>query len=228
MAKIFINIIHIRSFTVVQEISFTGNSENYCISFIDLVDSTRNTVITDAEKMKRYYSVFINIMSAIARDFHSNIIKNTGDSIIYYFPETSDSANVPAFKRVLECGLTMIAVNPIINSKLNDEGVPSLDYRISADYGRVDVAKSLTSTSEDLFGPTVNICSKINSMASPNSMVMGGDLYKIVKHLDKNYYFNKVGEYSLGDLGIQYPVYCISSKSKTSNTETLNLYKNIL
>lgn len=228
MAKIFINIIHIRSFTVVQEISFTGNSENYCISFIDLVDSTRNTVITDAEKMKRYYSVFINIMSAIARDFHSNIIKNTGDSIIYYFPETSDSANVPAFKRVLECGLTMIAVNPIINSKLNDEGVPSLEYRISADYGRVDVAKSLTSTSEDLFGPTVNICSKINSMASPNSMVMGGDLYKIVKHLDKNYYFNKVGEYSLGDLGIQYPVYCISSKSKTSNTETLNLYKNIL
>jgi two-component system, OmpR family, response regulator ChvI len=113
--------------------------------------------------MKRYYSVFINIMSAIARDFNSTIIKNTGDSIIYYFPDTSDSANVSAFKRVLECGLTKIAVNPIINSKLNDEGLPSLDYRISADYGRVDVAKSLTSTSEDLFGPTVNICSKINS-----------------------------------------------------------------
>ena len=214
---------------MVQEISFTGNSENYCISFIDLVDSTRNTVMIDAEKMKRYYSVFINIMSAIARDFNSNIIKNTGDSIIHYFPETSDSANVSAFKRVLECGLTMIAVNPVINTKLCEEGLPSLDYRISADYGRVDVAKSLTSTSEDLFGPTVNICSKINSMASPNSMVLGGDLYKIVKRiLDKDYYFNKVGEYSLGDLGIQYPVYCISSKSKTSNAQTLNLYKNIL
>ena len=228
-AKVFINTIHIQSFTVVQEISFTRNSENYCISFIDLVDSTRNSVIIDAEKMKRYYSVFINIMSAIARDFNSNIIKNTGDSIIYYFPETSDSDNVSAFKRVLECGLTMIAVNPVINTKLCEEGLPSLDYRISADYGRVDVAKSLTSTSEDLFGPTVNICSKINSMASPNSMVLGGDLYKIVKRiLDKDYYFNKVGEYPLGDLGIQYPVYCISSKSKTSDAQTLNLYKNIL
>ena len=81
---------------MVQEISFTDNSQHYCICFIGIVDSTRNTVIIDAEKMKRYYSVFINMMAAIARDFNSNIIKNTGDSIIFYFPETSDSANISA------------------------------------------------------------------------------------------------------------------------------------
>ena len=214
---------------MVQEISFTGNSQNYCICFVDIIDSTKNTVIIDAEKTKRYYSVFINVMAAIARDFSSNIIKNTGDSLIFYFPETSDSANISAFESVLKCGLTMIAVNPIINAKLNEEGLPSLHYRISADYGRVDVAKSLTSTSEDLFGPTVNICAKINSFASPNGMVLGGDLYKIVNRtFDKNYYFSKVGQYSIDELGIQYPVYSISSKSKTSNVQTLSLYKNIL
>jgi hypothetical protein len=167
-------------------------------------------------------------MAAIARDFNSVIIKNTGDSLIYYFPETSDSANMSAFKRVLECGLTMIAVHPIINTKLNEEGLPSLDYRISADYGRTDVAQSLTTTSEDLFGPTVNICTKINSIAMPNSMVIGGGLYKIVKRsCHKNYYFSKVGTYSIGDL-IQYAVYSISNKSKTSDAGTLSLYKNIL
>ena len=95
-------------------------------------------------------------MAPVARDFNSIIIKNTGDSLIYYFPETSDSANISAFKPVLECGLTMIAVHPMINTKLNEEGLPSLDYRISADYGRTDVAQSLTTTSEDLFGPTIN------------------------------------------------------------------------
>ena len=213
---------------MVQEISFTDNSQHYCICFVDIVDSTRNTVIIDAEKMKRYYSVFINMMAAIARNFNSNIIKNTGDSIIFYFPETSDSSNLSAFKAVLECGLTMIAVNPIMNAKLNEEGLPSLDYRISADYGTVYVAKSLTSTSEDLLGPTVNICAKINSIATPNSMVIGGDLFEIVKNIDKNYYFIKVGEYSIDDLGIQYPVYSISSKSKTSNPDVVSLYKNIL
>ena len=207
---------------MVQEISFTGNSQNYCICFIDIVDSTRNTVILDAEKMKRYYSVFINIMAAIARDFNSIIIKNTGDSLIYYFPETSDSANMSAFKPVLECGLTMIAVHPMINTKLNGERLPSLDYRISADYGRADVAQSLTATSEDLFGPTVNICAKINSIAKPNSMVIGGDLYKIVKRtFDKNYYFSKVGVYSIDDLSIRYPVYSISNKSKISNVPVI-------
>ena len=159
--------------------------------------------------MKRYYSVFINIMAAIARDFNSVIIKNTGDSLIYYFPETSDSANMSAFKHVLECGLTMVAVHPIINTKLNEEGLPSLDYRISADYGRTDVAQSLTTTSEDLFGPTMNICAKINSIAMPNSMIIGGGLYKIVNRtFHESYYFSKVGTYSIGDL-IQYPVYSL-------------------
>ena len=40
------------------------------------------------------------------------------------------------------------------NEKLTTEGLPVLHYRISADYGRVDLAKSLTSTGEDIFGPT--------------------------------------------------------------------------
>jgi hypothetical protein len=125
--------------------------------------------------------------------------------------------NQAAFKGVLDCGLTMIAVHPIINTKLNEEGLPSIHYRVSA-----NVAKSLTSTSEDLFGPIVNICTKINSIATPNTMVIGGDLYEIVNRtFDKNYYFSKVGKYSIDDLGIQYPVYSLSSKSKTSNSDTL-------
>lgn len=75
----------------------------------------------------------------------------------------------------------------------------------------------------------MNICAKINSMATPNGMVIGGDLYGIVNRtFDKDYYFSKAGEYSIDDLNIQYPVYSISSKSKTSNSDTLSLYKNIL
>jgi class 3 adenylate cyclase len=94
----------------------------------------------------------------------------------------------------------MIAVNPIINAKLKQEEglLPPLYYRISADYGRVEVAKSLTSTTEDLFGRTVSICSKINSKASPNGMVIGEDLYQIVKPpFENDYLFNEVDEYSI-------------------------------
>ncbi|MGA9172187.1 MAG: adenylate/guanylate cyclase domain-containing protein [Nitrososphaeraceae archaeon] len=218
---------------VAEEISFTGGSQNCCVCFIDIVDSTRITTfeITDPQKIKRYYSTFINTMAALARDFDATVIKNTGDSVIFYFPKTTDfSTNMSAFKNVFECGLTMISVNPIINVKLQkEEGLPNLSYRISADYGRVEIAKSLTSTSEDLFGPTVNLCAKINSRAEPNGMVIGNNLYQVTKtKFDHLYHFNKIDGYSIDNSDNKYSVYSIVSKDKNSNDKKLNQYKDIM
>jgi class 3 adenylate cyclase len=214
---------------VAEEISFTGGSQNCCICFIDIVDSTKITQdITDAGKIAKYYSIFINTMAALARDFDATVIKNTGDSLIYYFPKTADSPNnMSAFKSVFECGLTMISANPIINTKLQkEEGLPNISYRISADYGRVEIAKSLTSTSEDLFGHTVNLCAKINSKAEPNGMVIGNKLYQITKtRFEDDYHFKKIDEFSIDN---PYSVYSIVSKDKNSNDKKLRLYKNIL
>jgi class 3 adenylate cyclase len=84
-------------------------------------------------------------------------------------------------KILLECFTTMILAHDIINAKLHSENLPSVSYRISADYGRVEVATSSSSKSEDLFGSTMNTCAKINSMAEPNGIVIGGDLYQIIK-----------------------------------------------
>jgi two-component system, OmpR family, response regulator ChvI len=219
-----------------EEVSFIGGSQNCCVCFIDLVDSTRITTIeiTQSEKIKIYYSVFINTMAAIARDFDVTIIKNTGDSLLYYFPKTTNplaNSNVSDFKKVFECGLTMLGVNPIVNSKLKEKGLPKVSYRISADYGRVEVAKSLTSTTEDLFGPTVNLCSKINSIASPNQMVIGSNLYQVTKAAfeDNEYFFNKVDDYSIDDNSENlYPVYSVVNKDKKNNIDRIEMYKKIV
>jgi hypothetical protein len=111
----------------------------------------------------------------------------------------------------------MLGVDPIINEKLTTEGLPVLHYRISADYGRVDLAKSLTSTGEDILGSTVNICAKISPIASPNYMVIGYDLYKIVTGFCDNqeYTFKRVGDYSIEDLGFRYPVYSVVNRART-------------
>jgi two-component system, OmpR family, response regulator ChvI len=220
---------------VAEEISFIG-SQNCCVCFIDIVDSTRITTVEigQSEKIKLYYSIFINTMAAIARDFDGTIIKNTGDSLIFYFPKTTgtiSNSSMMDFKKVFECSLTMIAVNPIINEKLKERELPSLSYRISADYGIVEVAKSLTSTSEDLFGPTVNLCSKINSRASPNQMVIGNNLYKITNAAFGNneYHFHQVDNYSIdNNFANQYPIYSVSYKNKKSNDKMINVYKNIV
>src|SRR5919112_3854346 len=201
-----------------EEISFSRKSESYCVSFVDIVNSTNITAqISHTEKIGKYYSIFINTMATLARNYGAKITKNAGDSLIYYFPKTSDITNKAAFKDVIECGLTMISAGTVLNTKMNEEGLPSVDYRISADYGRVGIVRSAISQNDDLFGPTINICSKINSKALPNQMVIGGDLYQIIKSSSyhrHDYRFKSMGEYSVG-FKQMYPIYSVLTKNRT-------------
>jgi hypothetical protein len=125
--KFFITVRSIQKDTIVaEEISFVGGSQNCYVCFIDIVDSTRITTvdIIGSEKIKIYYSVFINTMAAIVRNVNGTIIKNTGDNLIYYFPKTMGhvgEGNVTNIKNVFECGLTMLAVHPIMNVKLKEK-----------------------------------------------------------------------------------------------------------
>ena len=166
-------------------------------------------------------------MAVLAKNYGARIIKNAGDALIFYFPETSDSSSEAAFKDILECFTTMILARDIINAKLHSEGgnLPSVSYRISADYGRVEVATSTSSKGrEDLFGSTMNICAKINSMAEPNGIVIGGDLYQIIKSFSvvDQYQFRELNTgYSVG-FSHKYPVYYVLSKNN-NNTFGLNI-----
>ena len=53
-----------------------------------------------------------------------------------------------------------ILAHHIINAKLHSVNLPSVSYRISADYGRVEVATSTSLKVKDLFGSTMNICER--------------------------------------------------------------------
>lgn len=110
-----------------------------------------------------------------------------------------------ALINMLECGITMMAAHAAINSKLYEEKLPSVDYRISSDYGEAQIAKSESSQSDDLFGSIVNVCAKINSKAKPNGMVIGDDLHNLVKSFDA-YRFEKIAEYAFPSRN-QYGIY---------------------
>jgi two-component system, OmpR family, response regulator ChvI len=200
------------------ELSFSNESLNCCVSFVDMVSSTKTTanIGDNYQKVAKYYCIFLNTMALIVKKFEGTIIKNAGDSLIYYFLKTSNYTDKQAFKNVIECGITMLAAFHYINSKMSEEGLPFVSYRISSDYGRSIVAKSFRSTTFDLFGPTMNVCAKINSMATPNSnMVIGGDLYQIIKSFPsffEDYRCEMVGQSSVTGLKQAYPVYSIVSR----------------
>lgn len=161
-----------------------------------MMSSTNVTSTLSSTDISRYYSIFLNAMAMIVNNFGAKIIKNAGDGLIYYFPKASDINNKIAFKDVLECGITMMAVHRSINSKMQSERLPYVNYRISADYGEMQLARSISSQSEDLFGTAINVCAKINPKAPANKMVIGDGLYHIVKYLD-DYNFTCIGEYPM-------------------------------
>ena len=216
-----------------DEICFI-RAQNCCVCFVDIIDSTRITSNIDKpQKVRKYYEIFLNTMSAIAKSLRAKIIKNVGDCLIFCYPETSDLSNKSAFNDVLECCLTMIDAHDTISQRLHEEELPFLNYRISADYGRVEVARSATSQSDDLFGPVMNMCSKINSKALPNGAVIGDGLYRLLQSfsllpsLEKNHYhLERISVSALQQKEFNdYPLYYLKRNNGITYSSDLDILK---
>ena len=172
-----------------------GKIAECCVCFIDMISSTKISSNLSAAQLSRYYEIFLNGIAYIAENFGAKIVKNAGDALIFYFDnlkqqpplsltddddDDDDDNSVKGtnnFKNVLDCCLTMSAASSVLNAKMLSERLPPIQYRISADYGEVSIAKSISSQSEDLFGSAMNISAKINSKAQPNGFVIGQMLF---------------------------------------------------
>ncbi len=214
-----------------NEVLFSNKSENYCICFVDIVGSTQITAkIIPSEKVGKFYSIFINAIASIVKDHNGRIVKTVGDGVLFFFPGTSNIEDIEAFVDALECCLAMISSRNTINTKLYEEKLPGISYRISAEYGRVEVAKSDRSTSYDLFGTTVNFCAKINKNAPPNGIVIGSDLHTIVSSfptLADRYNIQEIGELRLSTGKRRYPIYVLSGRNP-KRTISRNLIWNLV
>ena len=189
-------------------IRFSDEHQDFCVGIVDIVNSTRVSAYLSKEKVCKYYSIFINSMGTIVKEFGGKIVKNIGDSLLFYFPNTSCQNQLSAsLLDSLYCGQTMLKDREIINSIMVDERLPTISYRISMDYGIITTAKCIGSDCDDIFGPPVNICTKINHYAHQNSMVVGGDLYELVKTF-KEFNFRFVRDFSNG-FRLKYPVFSV-------------------
>jgi two-component system, OmpR family, response regulator ChvI len=208
---------------VFEQQPFSGDIQKCCVSFVDMVHSTEIIAqISNPARIRKYYSTFINTIAAIARRFNAKVIKNTGDCLIYYFPKTFDYSNSYAFKDVIECGLTMIKVHSYIIRSSNKDKLPDINYRISADYGNVQMNRSIASMTNDMFGPVIDLCSRMNSMASPNGMVIGTNLFQIInKYYANDYDFEPLKGRSVIESSEAYKVYTVKNNNKSFNVELL-------
>jgi adenylate cyclase len=171
-------------------LQFFSSTRNYCVGIVDMVGSTTTTMKMAPDKVSRFYSIFLNGLAEVASRNGAVVVKNIGDSLLYYFPAT-ESGEILAFEQVLKCCFSMLEKGPQINALLKEEGLPEIKYRISCEYGAVIVARMSTSSVNDIFGSPVNICSKMNALAPPGGVVIGQGLFEMTKDIP-GYIFSEI------------------------------------
>jgi class 3 adenylate cyclase len=190
-------------------LNFSDQSENGCVCLIDIKDSTQITSKMTDSQASTLYSTFLNAMAIIVQKFKGTVIKNIGDALLFYFPNTNPLEPL-SFKNVIDCCLSMCESHDKICKNLEDKGLPIVDYKISSTYGSVRVANTSTSDVNDIFGSTVNRCAKINGLSPKNGLVIDEGLYNAVKSIDK-YSFSKMDEL-MPDNEQGYVVYTVTRK----------------
>jgi two-component system, OmpR family, response regulator ChvI len=107
-----------------DDIVFQGISYNFCVCMLDVVNSTAITAsLASEDKIRKFYSVFVNSVSPVISHFGGRVLKTGGDSIIYYFPNTSEVEYIDGLRDVLECGLSLLELRSTVNFIYESEGI---------------------------------------------------------------------------------------------------------
>ncbi len=187
-------------------LQFSGKAHFCTVSVIDIVNSTKTSATISPSKLGDFYSIFLNSVAEIVKENGGIVVKNIGDSLLYYFAEQDTSNNCIA--DAFNCNFQIIDKRDEINRLLTKNELPSVSYRISSDYGKVFVAMSAISSIDDIFGPTVNMCAKINHVGDSNRFFIGNDLFIHAKSVP-GFKFDEISDEQCNVLKYNYPVYYV-------------------
>jgi len=125
---------------------------NMMVIYVDLVGSTTMTLEMRAEKIA---------------------------TIIGYFVDDDHPTTI--YENALNCAKSMVSViHKGINPILNQYDYPDLMVKVGIDFGQnmvVRYGSDVRQSHVDLIGPAMNIAAKIQSMAKPDQILIGSDVY---------------------------------------------------
>jgi class 3 adenylate cyclase len=170
-------------------LQFSEFSEKYCVCFVDIMNSTKISAKLSDSQTSEFYKIFLNYIASIVKNSNGTIVKNIGDALLFYF-SVKDSKE-SALRDCLDCCLKLGEAQEGLALKLEEKSLPVINYRTSATFGNVRIAKTSTSAINDIFGSTVNRCSKINHSAPANGVIIDEEFYENAKNLG-NFTFKKV------------------------------------
>ncbi len=185
------------------------------VLFVDLVGSTNISLTLPEEKVAIIISSFAQEMALAIKQHNGFVLKFVGDAVIGYFMHTSV---LIAADNAVSCAQRMIQImDQGVNPILNNYDYPDLLLHIGLDYGDnmiVRYGSDKEKSHVDILGPTMNIAAKIQSMAKPQQILIGHDVYEKI-HPSLQQKFKKEswskGEWKYNDkrTGNPYTVYSL-------------------
>lgn len=188
----------------------------FVILCIDLKGSTKMSQSLSSKDNAKLVALFSREMGAIVNNYRGYVLKNVGDGLIVYFP-------IYAFPGMddtaVDCAHAMkYFIEKCLNKLLPSYGLPTLEFRIGIDSGEA-VVKTMGDSSakqhKDLIGFTINLASKIQSVAKENHVVIGHTTLRGL-HADKRKCFaeftSNAWDYRLAPGGELYRLHIMTSE----------------
>jgi class 3 adenylate cyclase len=165
------------------------------ILHIDLVGSTRMSSELPADRLAAIIQAFTQEMSITITAYGGYVLKYVGDAILAFFL-ADDDAYLPCVNAV-NCARSMIKImREGINPILNQYDYPEMNVRVGIDLGENVVVqygwdvfhvdgKKLKRPHYDILGYTINIATKMTSLAKPDQIVVGQMVYDVLDDRQK-------------------------------------------
>lgn len=166
------------------------------ILHIDLVGSTKLSMILPVDRLANIIQAFTQEMSFTITAYGGYVLKYVGDAILAFFLATGD-AYLPCVNAV-NCARSMIKImRDGINPILNQYDYPEMNVRVGIDLGENAVVqygwdthtvndKQLRWPHYDILGYTINLATKMTALAKPDQVVIGQTVYDVLDSRQKS------------------------------------------
>lgn len=165
------------------------------ILHIDLVGSTKMSSDLPADRLAAIIQAFTQEMSITVSAYGGYVLKYVGDAILAFFLATDDKY-LPCVNAV-NCARSMIKIiREGINPILNQYDYPEMNVRVGIDLGENVVVQygwdifnvdgnKLKRPHYDILGYTINIATKMTTLAKPDQIVVGQMVYDMLDDRQK-------------------------------------------
>ena len=158
----------------------------------DMVGFSRLIEDDEINLLSRQKNQLNTIIKPEIENFNGEIIKTTGDGFLAIFPSALDA---------VQCSISI--QNGIYENELDNANDKRIRFRIGIHVGDVVLDDG------DIFGNTVNIASRLESIADAGNICITNDVYQSIKNL-KPLDIENIGEQFLKNISQKVQVYKIN------------------